>query len=399
MRKKKLSIAVFGSYDERVLSTRVILSGLTSYSWPYKIFFVHEQIPSGVLHSPHHLGLFHIIRRIYRRLRAQTKLLFRFRELFHADVIIVLPFGLIDLLQAWIYQRLGKSIIYIPQNSLYDLFLYALDTESWIKPFAGFVYQFERFLWRIPDCIVFNTQREVEWHKKLLNLPDLKTAVVPLGADDSIFKPQKRTGRKSKFNVLFYGEYNVGQGTLIIAKAAAMLKRYKRIRFTMIGGGKMRDATLVLARKLKASNITFVNWVSPQVLTEYIREADVVLGMFKDDALVRRVIPNKVYQGMASKRAVITAQSPAVSSWFTHKKDVFIVEPDNHKSLAKGIVTLMRSGRLRNKIAKGGYNAFKKRYSRKPVTAQLIEVIDTVLIAKRNVMETVAEQNREVWGY
>ncbi len=398
MKKKKLSICIFGSYDERVLSTRVLLSGLTSFPWLHKISYVHEQIPSAVVYNPHHLGLLQIVRRAYWRIKAQVKLIFRFREVLPADVIVVLPFGLFDLVQAWFYKRIGKKVVYVPQNSLYDLFSYALGDDSWKKPMVQLIYHIERFLWKIPHVVVFNTSPEADVHKRLLDLPGLRTGVVPLGADDSVFKPQRKLGRKSKFNVLFYGEYNIAQGVLIIIRAASMLKRYKRIRFTMIGGGKMRDAALILSRKLRTTNITFINWVSPQVLTEYIRDTDVTLGMFKSDPVMKRVVPNKVYQGMASSRAVITAQGPAASAWLTHKKDVFFVSPDEPRALAKAIVSLMKNGRLRNKIAQGGYKTFKRRFSRKPVTEELILLIEKVAISGAVKKVTVAEQLRGALG-
>lgn len=207
MKKHFPIITLFGSYDDRVLSTKVLLSGLYKIVPSDRMRTVHFNVPSAVLYDHEHTTLTQLLKRAWNRIKVHVKLVSQWPKVLGSDVIVILPFGVFDLLHAWIFKTFfGIHVIYVPQNSLYDLLWYATGKDKNQSLLIWMIYQIERLLWQIPEVVVFNTKVEAQEHKKLLNLPHLKTRVVPLGADDTIFRPtvikQKSHGGT---RVLFYG--------------------------------------------------------------------------------------------------------------------------------------------------------------------------------------------------
>ena len=51
-------------------------------------------------------------------------------------------------------------------------------------------------------------------------------------------------------------------------------------------------------------------------VNEYMAKADVVLGLFGDVDRAMRAIPNKVYEGLAARKAVMNMDSPTLREIF-----------------------------------------------------------------------------------
>jgi len=93
---------------------------------------------------------------------------------------------------------------------------------------------------------------------------------------------------------------------------------------------------------------------------KYIKKADICLGIFGDTQKTQRVIPNKVYEAIAMKKPVITADTPAVRELFTDRKNILFCKTADPEDLAEKILELKNNEDIREKIAKGGYEIFKK---------------------------------------
>jgi glycosyltransferase involved in cell wall biosynthesis len=78
-------------------------------------------------------------------------------------------------------------------------------------------------------------------------------------------------------------------------------------------------------------------------------------------------IQNKIYEGFAMRKPVITGSSPAVSEAFGESSNIYLVERENPQSLANAIAHLKANPDLRKTLAENGYSLFLERFS----TAQL----------------------------
>lgn len=128
-------------------------------------------------------------------------------------------------------------------------------------------------------------------------------------------RPRPIDDEPDVLRVLFYGLYVPLHGLETIVRAAAVLQSRTpdRVRFTFVGDGVLRPRTEASVRELGLDGVcTFRDPVPEEQLAEVIAAHDVVLGVFGGSDQARTVIPNKVWQGLACGRVVVTRQSPAL---------------------------------------------------------------------------------------
>ena len=119
--------------------------------------------------------------------------------------------------------------------------------------------------------------------------------------------PRERT------RVLYYGNYIPLHGLSYVIDNLGALRRLDDFEFVFIGAGSLRAGIEFQAETLGLSGqITFRDSVAPEVLIEEIHAADVVLGVFGDSPKAASVLANKVWQGLASGRRVLTRSSDAL---------------------------------------------------------------------------------------
>ena len=83
-----------------------------------------------------------------------------------------------------------------------------------------------------------------------------------------------------------------------------------RIDVTLIGDGQ--DAAAVREALPPGENVrvSWIDWVDSEELPDVVAGHDVCLGIFGTSGKARRVVPNKVYQGIAAGCVVVTSDTP-----------------------------------------------------------------------------------------
>jgi glycosyltransferase involved in cell wall biosynthesis len=132
-----------------------------------------------------------------------------------------------------------------------------------------------------------------------------RAVVVPVGAPDEWFA-QQPAPEGGPLRVVFYGLFTPLQGAATIGSAIARLTD-QPIRFTMIGAGQDKEATLREAGG--ADTVTWHDWVAAAELPALVAAHEVCLGIFGTGPKALRVVPNKVYQGAAAGCAIITSDT------------------------------------------------------------------------------------------
>jgi len=180
----------------------------------------------------------------------------------------------------------------------------------------------ERKLFALPDLVMADTSGHADYFHQVLGVPEERLLVLPVGADESVFKPEptRSITDDHRVRVLFYGSY-IGLHGVPTITAALQAYSGPPIRCHFIGVGPARaEAEMALgpASGLDGSrvDVTFEGWLDIQALQARIGDADIVLGIFGTTSKAQRVVPNKVYQALAMGRPVITADSPAYDASF-----------------------------------------------------------------------------------
>ena len=214
-----------------------------------------------------------------------------------------------------------------------------------------------------PDMLIQDTQTYVDWLCRTYHLTPERFHLVPIGADDRIFKPQPETNQKdSLFRVLYYGSYIPNHGISVILGAAELLQAHMDILFEMIGEGPERAAAERFVQQKDLTNIHFKSWVPQDELPSHIAQADVCLGAFGQTPQSLMTVHNKVYEGMAMGKPVITGQSPAIAAQFRSGEELLAC-PRNAQGLAESILQLKEDPALRARLGANALHAFQERYS------------------------------------
>jgi glycosyltransferase involved in cell wall biosynthesis len=157
------------------------------------------------------------------------------------------------------------------------------------------------------------------------------------------------------FRVVYYGTFIPNHGVKYIVEAARILQDESDIHFELIGKGPTKAEAVALAEKYGLENVTFVDWVDKQDLPHRVAKADVCLGVFGTTPQSMMTVQNKIYEGLAMSKPVITGASPTVHSSLIHGKHLYLCERANPQALAEAVRVLNSDSGLYKHIAENGF--------------------------------------------
>lgn len=178
---------------------------------------------------------------------------------------------------------------------------------------------------------------DTEEHRALLPART-RGVVVPVGATHEWYAARRSASRGSSSpSAVFFGLFTPLQGAAVIAEAVRSARqRLPELQVTMVGTGQ----DYAEARRILANDdaIMWVDWVDPTDLPSLVARHDVCLGIFGDSHKARRVVPNKVYEGLAAGCAVITSDTPPQRRALGD--DGFLVPAADSRALADALVAV-----------------------------------------------------------
>lgn len=239
-------------------------------------------------------------------------------------------------------------------------------------------YYLEKCAMCLADAVLVATEHTKEIFIEDYGLKfERKIFVVPDGADEQRFFLRTHIPKESNFFlVLYWGNFHPHHGIETILQAANFLKDEAKIRFVLVGNGSNAEKYKVLAEGMDLRNVEFLGYLPDEHLFQLIARAHVTLGIFSKHPLALCTITNKVFQGLAMGKAVITEDSPAVRAWFRHGEHLYTVPPEDGKALAQAILTLKDNPNLRATLERKGNEHFRKFFSEKSIGERLLQILE-----------------------
>ncbi|MBW6440680.1 glycosyltransferase [Patescibacteria group bacterium] len=386
-----MKVCFFGTYEKNYSSNRIIIKGLRKNN--IDITECHEPLWEKYRNkSGKFLKIFSLLKLGFGMVWAYLMLFFRFQKNCKKnDVVIVGYIGQLDIifLKLILFLRKKKpKVILAPLVSLYDTAIIDRGLSGRNNLFAKLLYRLDKVSFQLADVVVFDTKEHINYIRDLFKLDRDKFKRVWVGADEEVFYPltikafkqdshlefisgssseisltsskfSKPSLADNNFQVLFIGKYIPLHGLEYIIKASKLLENEKDIKFKMVGSGQLYHKIRRLSDKLEIKNIDFIKWIEYNDLVNEINKADTVLGIFGGTDKSLRVIPNKVFQAVACKKAVITGDSPAIRELFEDGENIMLCENRNAEALKNAILKLKSNEKLREKIAENGYFLFQ----------------------------------------
>jgi glycosyltransferase involved in cell wall biosynthesis len=296
-----------------------------------------------------------------RALATYRRLLAAVRRVGDFDVMMLGYPGQIDAyparLLAW---KRRKPLVLDVFMSIY---LIALERELVASsPATGrLIWWMENVACRLPDHLIIDTAEYVDWFGETYGLDASRFGLVPTGADDRIYRPVEAPDQPpdGPFRVVYYGTYIPLHGVEYMIRAAALLTEHEDIEFEMIGTGPEQEKALALAQELALTNIHFAGWVDKHDLPARVASADVCLGVFGTSEQSTRTIQNKIYEGMAMGKPVITGDSPTVNHALEHARHAYLIPRGDAAALAQAVLHLKGDPALRARLSAEGCAHFQ----------------------------------------
>ena len=343
-------LVFWGTYDTGKPRVRLLLAGARLAG--FEVLECHQHVWDGVEDKTQVKGVLHGFRLLTRWLLAYPSLIHRYLKLPHHDAVIVGYPGILDVLLLWPVTRLrGKPVMWDVFLSLYDTAVRDRRLVSRWSPAAWGLYCLEWLAARAATRPFLDTRAHASYFGHLFQLDASRISVIPLGAEKTFVGDSKASAEASPrrhlsvFTVLFYGQFIPLHGVDVIVDAAALIAREAPdVRWVIIGRGQ--EASRIDARlaTLGLSTVTRVDWVPYQELVDWIRDANVCLGIFGTSEKAHNVVPNKVYQVLAMGRRVITSDTPAQRELLAYgaARLMTLVSPGDARALADAVLTLSK---------------------------------------------------------
>ena len=375
-----MKIVLWGTYDTGKPRVRILREGLQRAG--FDVLECHTGIWDTVPDKSQISGPARWLRQLLRLLAAYPGLLWRYLRLPAHNLVLVSYPGLVDILVIRCFAWARRTPV------VWDVFLSTYDTVVedrqllTAQSFAARLLQIcEGLAIKAADEIFMDTQANARRLEALYKLPDERCGSVWVGVEQDVFPratspvsiPQ--TTAPKPIRILFYGQFIPLHGIEYIIEAARKLC-HAPVEWVLIGRGQESDRIQDLLNKEPLPSLRWLDWVDYSELAEWIRSADLCLGIFGTSEKAASVIPNKVFQIVSVGKPLVTRNSPAIRELLRDDPPcVFLVREGDGEALAHAVQTFLNHRQTDRSLS--CYHNLAERIDATAVGAQFTEFLRT----------------------
>ncbi len=373
-------IVFWGTYDIGKPRNRILLDGLRQNGW--QVTECHAHVWEGIEDKSQVKSKLRRARQILKWLFAYPGLLWRYLRLPDHDLVMVGYLGQLDVLLirplSWLR---GKPLVWDTFLSVYDTVVDDRKLVGRRHPLARLLYAWEWLALRSADRLLVDTWAHGDYFRERFGVERESVFRVFVGVETQTFYPRKAgsegTTEDRPYTVLFYGQFIPLHGLETIARAASLCAG-ENIHWQVIGDGQESERFRALLSHYGLGDLEWLPWVAYRQLIEHIHTADVCLGIFGTSDKAARVIPNKVFQVIASGRALITADTAAARELLSPGPGVMLVPPGDPAALAAAIRRMRSQPSSEGEAQLAGY---RSQISPRAVVSGLADLLERDFIA------------------
>lgn len=310
-----------------------------------------------------------------RTLAAWARLAARYARAERADVILVGYTGHFDLFLARALTLLRRRPLVL------DAFLSPYDTvvgdRRLLAPgslTARALFRAERAALRAADVVLTDTRANAAFMANTFRVPAGRFVPIPVGSLVQARVPVA-AGRAgggagaAGFHAFFCGSFVPLQGVPYILDAAALAPD---LEFRLVGDGPDGPVVEEEVRQRAMANVTLDRRFIPrEELEARLAEAGAVLGVFGRTPKSLRVVPCKVFDGLAAGLPVVTGDGPAPAELLTDGRDALLVDRADPRSLVRALRRLRDEPGLADRLREGARKLARERFSKEALGLRL----------------------------
>ena len=266
----------------------------------------------------------------------------------------------------------GKNIIYDELTNPVEWFVYEHKyLVGVLAPLGRLLRVCYSAMMKKTQAVIADTDSHADYSSKLMSIDRDKYFTVPVGADESMFKPTNVTKQAGRpFRVLYYGSMLPLHGISYVLDAAVKMSSNNNVEFHIVGG-KDRLVELIDDARSKGANIIYDKWIDYKKLPSVFANSDLCLGgPFGDTIQSQFVVTGKTYQFLASARPVVVGQNQE-TGLFIDKKTALVVRQASAAGLATAIEWAASHPKELKFIAASGRKLYEQKFSSKLIADYL----------------------------
>ncbi|MEF3121225.1 hypothetical protein [Kocuria flava] len=286
--------------------TRVLFVNVTDVSYPrhkaISTSLARAGVDAKIIRRPVNIGY----------VRRSLRLLFSGICSGRTDAVILGEFAVSYVWVAWIIAKAKRARLVV------DGFIgmhetHIEDTEKYTSasPQAWFYRLVDYLAFRLADIYLIDTiaRRDLLLRRFGRSSKPPKILVLPVGAPEWAC-PSPLPSFEGGCRVLYYGNYIPLHGLDKVIYGLSFLPTHFIWSATFIGPSGLAEPYKALINELGLTDkVEFLDSVPEEDLVKHLKNCHVVVGVFGDSSKARSVIANKVWQGIAAGRLVLTQNS------------------------------------------------------------------------------------------
>lgn len=201
-----------------------------------------------------------------------------------------------------------------------------------------------------------------------------KVTFLPNGVNTDVFLPKApdpglagEIGVTGKFVAIYAGILGHAQGLETVLQAASQVLEFPDIMFLFIGDGPEKRDLQETAKKLKLTNVRFVEPVPFTKMPEYFALSSVSVVPLRKLELFKGARPSKMFPAMSCSRPIIFCGEGEAARLVNEAKCGNVVQPEDPQALAQAIINLYKNPDLVKTMGENGRRFVKMHYSWNPL--------------------------------
>jgi glycosyltransferase involved in cell wall biosynthesis len=199
-------------------------------------------------------------------------------------------------------------------------------------------------------------------------IPDEKIVVNPNGVDTEKFCPgvggvavRRELGVAEDETLAgFVGTFGPWHGLLTLAEAVTTVPAAARVRFLLVGAGRLRGQVERIVRDAgKENQVIFVGHVDHKRVPALLDACDLLLSPHVplEDGSEFFGSPTKLFEYMAMGKGIIASRLGQIGEVLVDEETALLIEPGNTRELANAILRLSSSRELRERLGSAARRA------------------------------------------
>jgi glycosyltransferase involved in cell wall biosynthesis len=323
-------------------------------------------------------------------------------------------------LAAWARLALGffragpRDAVVVGYTGHFDLYLARVLSVAWRRPLvldaflspwdtvvndrallpaasrrARALFALERGALRLADLVLTDTAAHADYMARTFGVDRARFVPIPVGSlvrAPAAARVPALVGvgagegeERPPFTAFFCGSFVPLQGVPYILDAAA---RAPDLRFDLRGDGPDGPAVERDVRARALPNVTLERRFLPrEELEARLAAADAVLGVFGSTPKSRRVVPCKVFDGLAAGLPVVTGDGPGPKELLEDGENALLVDRADPASLVAALRRLRDEPLLADRLRAGARQLARERFSPEAIGLRLRAALSGVVRA------------------